>query len=325
MAAANMDVYRFSIAWPRLFPDGTGARNEAGFDFYKRLIDGCHARGLAPWPCLYHWDMPQMLADQGGWTNRDSTWWYADYAEAVARAFGGDVPALVLFNEPGVFTHQGYLRGHHAPGLKGMKNFAPAMHHVNLATARGAERVRSTAPDAKLGDVLAWADFVPATDSEADREATRWIDQHNNTGFADPLFSGTYPALVRDTLAPHIQDGDMDSLKTDFDFIGINYYIHMRCREGGHGRPEALRPAEGVPVSEMGWEHVPDALTRCLTRFSSLYGDIPLYVTENGIAAPDNTRREDGRLQDSDRIDYLHDHIGAVHDALEAGSTCAAI
>ena len=317
--SAGMRVYRFSIAWPRLFPQGTGARNEAGFDFYHRIIDGCHARGIEPWPCLYHWDLPQALMDRGGWTSRESADWFADYAEAAARAYGDAVPALILFNEPSVFTHQGHLRGHHAPGLKGLKNFAPAMHHVTLATARGAERVRAAAPGTKVSNVFAWADFVPASDAPADIRATQWIDEHNNTGFADPLLLGRYPELVRETLGQHVRDGDMAEMKTDFDFIGINYYIHMRCREGEDGRPEALRPAEGVPVSEMGWEHKPAALTGCLVRFAERYGDMPLYVTENGMAAPDRQRGEDGRVVDRDRADYLFDHLGAVLDAVEAG------
>ncbi|MGB7405320.1 MAG: GH1 family beta-glucosidase [Pacificimonas sp.] len=318
VAAAHMSVYRFSLAWPRLFPDGTGTQNEAGFDFYRRLIAGCHERGIEPWPCFYHWDMPQALMDRGGWTNRDSVQWYADYAEACATAFAADVPAMVLFNEPSVFTTLGYQLGYHAPGLTGLENFAPAMHHVNLATARGAERVRAAAPDVKLGNVLAWAHFEPAADAEDDHAAARWMDEHNNTGFADPFFKGSYPDGVRETLGDLIHDGDVEGMKTDFDFIGLNYYIHARCAMVD-GRAKQLPPADGTPVSEMGWEHRPDSLTACLTRFRDLYGDMPLWVTENGMAAPDLIRDGDGRIEDTDRIAYLRNHIGAIHDAIDAG------
>ena len=317
-AGAGMTVYRFSLAWPRLFPQGTGPRNDAGFDFYRRLIEGCHARGIEPWPCLYHWDLPQALMDRGGWTNRDSASWFADYAAAAARALGGDVPAIVLFNEPSVFTVMGYLRGHHAPGLSGLSNFAPAMHHVNLAQGLGAEAVRSETK-ARLGTVLAWADFVPNSDSEEDARATRWIDEHNNTGFADPLFFGTYPDLVTDTLSDHIREGDLTAMRTDFDFIGLNYYIHGRCSVDADGRPVMLQPDPSLGLSEMGWESRPDSLTACLARFAKLYGDVPLWVTENGMAAPDRTRGPDGRIVDRDRIAYLRDHLAAVIDSVEAG------
>lgn len=316
---AGMTVYRFSIAWPRLFPLGTGARNEAGFDFYRRLIDGCHERGIAPWPCLYHWDLPQALMERGGWTNRDCASWYADYAEAAARAFGSEVPALVLFNEPSVFTMQGYLKGHHAPGLTGLENFAPAMHHVNLAQGMGAERVRAHAPDVRLGTVLAWADFVPATERKKDVAATRWIDEHNNLGFADPLFFGSYPDLAAETVSAHVQDGDLEAIRTDFDFLGLNYYIHARCCADARGRPATLEPDPSLPLSEMGWETRPQSLTACLTRFAGRYGDVPLYVTENGMAAPDRDRGDDGRIADYDRASYIHDHLGAVLDAVDAG------
>ncbi|MEO0499163.1 MAG: GH1 family beta-glucosidase [Pseudomonadota bacterium] len=318
-AAANMSVYRFSIAWPRLFPDGTGARNEAGFDFYKRLIAGCHARGLEPWPCLYHWDMPQALEDRGGWTNRDMARWYADYAEAAAKAFGNDVPALVLFNEPSVFTSLGYQLGIHAPGRRGMENFAPAIHHVNLAAAEGARRVRAAAPNTKLGNVIAWAVFVPASDSDEDAHAAKWMDQHHNTGFVDPHFKGRYADLVAETVAPFVEDGDVEAMKTDFDFIGINHYIYSRCSLDQKGRPVQLRPEPGVPLTQMGWQIHPRSMTDSLTRFRELYGEVPLWVTENGVACPDDQRTDDGRIADHDRVAYLKDHIGAVHDAIEAG------
>lgn len=318
-AGAGMSVYRFSLAWPRLFPEGTGMANQPGFDFYHRIIEGCHQRGIEPWPCLYHWDMPQALMDRGGWLTRDSASWFADYAEAAAKSFGNDVPAIILFNEPSVFTDLGYLKGKHAPGLSGLENFAPAMHHVNLAQGLGAERVRQHAPDARLGTVLAWADFVPASDDPADLEATSWIDEHNNIGFADPLLLGSYPDRAAQTLAASIKDGDLETMKTKFDFIGLNYYIYARCSVDDRGRPTLLLPDPALPLSEMGWETRPQSLTNCLTRFAKRYGDIPLYVTENGLAAPDIQRTDEGRVADHDRIEYLRDHLAAVLDAYQHG------
>ena len=163
MAAAGLNAYRFSLAWTRLFPDGRGAPNEAGFAFYDRLVDGCLERGIEPWPCFYHWDLPQALQDRGGWADRDTAEAYADYAAAAAERLRDRAAKFVLFNEPGVFVivSLGHLHGVHAPGLKDWAAYGAAMHHVNLATALGAERVRSVAPDVPVGTTLAWSVFDP--------------------------------------------------------------------------------------------------------------------------------------------------------------------
>ena len=321
MAAAGLDAYRFSFAWPRLFPEGTGARNVAGFDWYDRLIDGCLERGIEPWPCFYHWDLPQALQDRGGWTSRDTAHAYADYAAAAAERYGDRAAKFVLFNEPGVFVGLGHLHGVHAPGLRDRRSYGAAMHHVNLATALGAGRVRDAAPGVPVGTTLAWAVFEPADPhSEADRHAAARADEHNNLAYADPLWGLGYPDTVRRTVGTFVLDGDLELLPTPFDFLGINYYLRLFMTADADGRPTATDAPATEPRTQMGWEIWPDGLEASLIRVAERYGPVPLYVTENGMAAPDRERDGRGRIVDADRIRYLHDHIAAGLRARDAGA-----
>lgn len=321
MQQAGLQAYRFSVAWPRLFPQGTGAKNQAGFDWYDRLIDGCLARGIEPWPCFYHWDLPQALQDRGGWTSRDTAEAYADYAHAAAARFGDRAAKFVLFNEPGVFVSMGHLHGIHAPGLTDRRAYGAAMHHVNLATAWGAERVRDAAPGVEVGTTLAWAVFLPADeDSEADQTAATRADEHNNLAYADPLWGMGYPDTVRRTVDEFVRDGDLDQLPTKFDFLGINYYLRLFMTADATGSPMTTDVPATQPRTEMGWEIWPDGLRASLARVAERYGPIPLYVTENGMAAPDSQRGSDGRIVDNDRIRYIHDHIASALQARDAGA-----
>ena len=316
MAAAGLDAYRFSIAWPRLFPDGTGQANEAGFAFYDRLVDGCLERGIEPWPCFYHWDLPQALQDRGGWADRDTAEAYADYAAAAARRLGDRAAKFVLFNEPGVFVSMGHLQGLHAPGLSDRAVYGAAMHHVNLATALGAERVRDAAPGVPVGTTLAWAAFVPADlESEADRRAATRAHEHNNLAYADPLFGRGYPPSVQRTVEPFVRDGDLERLPTTLDFLGINHYVRIWMTVNAEGRPKSTREPETLPTSELGWPIWPEGMAQVLRQVGERY-PAPLYVTENGMAAPDNRRGADGRVEDADRIAFIHDYLAA---ALSAG------
>lgn len=318
-AGAGMRAYRFSLSWARLFPEGTGRRNEAGFDFYDRIVDACLERGLDPWPCFYHWDLPQALQDRGGWEKRDSVGWYADYAAAAAERLGDRCKRFVLFNEPGVFVSLGYHRGYHAPGVKGRAAFGAAMHHVNLATAEGARRVRAAVPDAEVGTVLALTIFQPASEAPEDARATETADAHNNLAYADPLLLGEYPELVLPTVEPFIQSGDMEALRTRLDFLGVNHYTRMFIQANERGTPAVAEAFSGAPTTEMKWEVWPQGLYEVLVRMRDRYGDLPLYVTENGMAAPDDRRGPDGRIVDHDRIAYLRDYLGAARRAIETG------
>ena len=315
-AGAGMTAYRFSMSWARLFPQGTGARNEAGFDFYDRLVDACLERGLQPWPCFYHWDLPQALQERGGWAERDSAHWYADYVAAAAERLAGRAAKFVMFNEPGIFVLLGYRRGYHAPGISDRDAFGAAMHHVNLAAADGTRRVREAAPGAEVGNVLAVSVMLPV--SEADAEAAEWADAHNNLAYADPHLLGRYPEAVLPTVEPYCRDGDMQRLETRFDFLGVNHYTRTYIQADEKGRARVAEGYATAPTTEMGWEIWPEGMTRVLVRMHERYG-LPLYVTENGIAAPDGKRTADGRIDDSDRVDYLRGYISAAHDAMRQG------
>ncbi len=321
MAAAGLHAYRFSLSWARLFPEGTGARNEKGFDFYSRLVDGCLQRGIEPWPCFYHWDLPQALQDRGGWANRDTAKAYADYAHAAAQRLGDRAAKFVLFNEPGVFVGMGHLHGIHAPGLRDRKVYGAAMHHVNLATSWGAERVRIAAPGVPLGTVLAWAVFLPANPKhDADESAAVVADEHNNLAYADPLWGHGYPASVRQTVEHAIHPGDLVQLPTKLDFLGINHYSRIWIEAKPNGRPAVTLEPRTLPVTEMGWEIWPEGMELALVRVHERYGPVPLYVTENGMAAPDTQRGEDGRIVDPERIRFIHDYLAAALRARDKGA-----
>lgn len=307
--AAGMQVYRFSIAWTRLFPDGTGAANAAGFDFYDRLVDACLERGIAPWPCFYHWCLPQALEDRGGWASRDSAAWYADYVRAVAARLADRVEAFVLFNEPSVFTSFGYLMGVHAPGRRDAAAFGAAVHNVNRATAVGARAVRDVAPAAMLGTVLALNHAVAADPANAaDVDAAATATDVLNAAFGDPVFLGRYPDLALPFVAPHIAEGDMAMLPTRLDFLGINHYTRFRVRADRAGGFRLARTPPELPTTAMGWEIWPEGMTRILEWAKARWGDLPLYVTENGMATT-------GGLDDGDRIDFLARYIAAALDA----------
>ena len=229
--AGEFEVYRFSIAWTRLLPSGVGATNLAGFDFYDRLVDACLERGIAPWPCFYHWCLPQALEDKDGWANRDSAKWYADYVRAAAARLADRVPAFVLFNEPSVFATFGYLFGNHAPGRKDPAAFGAAMHNVNRATAEGARVLRDVAP--MLRSALCWRSTnssPPTKQSDADRAAAHAAGELMNAAYGDPLFLGRYPEAALPFVAANIADGDMAPLGTRLDFLGVNHYTRIRVR-----------------------------------------------------------------------------------------------
>lgn len=263
---AGMQACRFSLTWTRLFPDGTGARNEAGFAFYDRLVDGCLERGLDPWPCLYHWDLPQTLQDRGGWAARDSIGWYVDYATAAERP-KDRCRKLVLFNEPRMFTLLGYQYGVHAPGLKDPHAYGAAIHHVNLATADGLRCLRDVAPQAELGTVLALNWFAPQSARPEDRTAAAMADALMNRAFADPLFFGRYPEQALPLVEPHVRGGDRDRLAARVDFLGISHYTRTMIAAPCPDDPGAAgagfvwkRPAQGVPTTAFGWEIYPDGM-----------------------------------------------------------------
>jgi beta-glucosidase len=318
----GVDAYRFSIAWPRVQPDGSGAVNAKGLDFYDRLVDALQERGIAAVPTLYHWDLPQALEDAGGWLNRDTSLRFAEYAAVVADRLGDRVARWITLNEPIVTMAEGYAFGTHAPGRALMFGALPVAHHqllghglaVRALRARGATEVMITNNCTPV---------IPAGDSEADATAAALYDSFHNGLFLDPILAGRYPPLaaVPDD-AGYVRDGDLEIIATPIDALGVNYYNPTRIgvAPAGAPLPFAMLPIEGVPTTAFGWPVVPGGLRDLLTGLRDRYGAAlpPIYLTENGCSTAD-VADADGRVHDSARIDYLDGHLRALHQAIAEG------
>jgi len=316
VASLGVDLYRFSVAWPRVQPSGEGDWNEKGLAFYDRLVDGLLARGLAPHLTLNHWDLPQALQDKGGWAARDTAHRFVDYALGIQRRLGDRLAAITTHNEPWVVAVLGNEQGTFAPGLKSRKTAVQVAHHLLLSHGLALQALRAKGATAKLGIVLNMAHQMPLTDSEADKAQVRLDDARGRRWYADPLFKGAYPEEILAELgadAPVVESGDMRIIATPMDYIGINYY--SRALSSAAGPIEAKD--KPYPKTDMGWEIYPEGLYELLMTLHREYELPPTYITENGGAFPDAAT--DGRVHDADRIDYLATHIAAVGRALAAG------
>ena len=342
MAELGLRAYRFSIAWPRVIPAGRGEVNEAGLAFYDRLVDGLLARGITPVATLYHWDLPQALEDAGGWPVRDTAYAFEEYAKVVTARLGDRVTFWTTFNEPWCTAFLGYASGVHAPGRTQPAAALAAAHHLNLAHGLAGRVIRETVPGATLSLTLNVHAFRPASDEGSARDAVRRLDAVGNRIFLDPVLKGSYPAdLLADTAAitdwSFVRPGDDAVAGIGVDVLGVNYYTVNSVRtatagepvagDGGHGGGAAspwpgcdrieFLPAPGA-VTAMGWYIDPTGLRDLLVRLHRDYG-VPLMITENGSAWPDEVA-PDGGVHDVDRIDYLLGHLGATLDALAAGA-----
>lgn len=318
LAGLGAHAYRFSVSWPRLLPSGRGRPNPAGMAFYDRLIDRLVAAGVEPWLCFYHWDLPQALQDRGGWTNRDTAYWFADYAQLVAERYGDRVPTFLLLNEPNVHALLGHLAGMHAPGLTGISNYLAAVHHQNLAVGEGLLRLRELG-SWQLGTVVNLQPLEPATRSEDDQAAAGLADEAYNRASLDPLLLGEYPPLLAPLVEAFLRDGDLETLKQPIDFLGMNHYTVQRVAAGdGPIGLEVVGAAPGDETTAMGWSVAPQAFTRQLLEVKERYGNPPVVVTENG-AAFDDPAPKGGRVADPRRVDYLRRYLAALRDALAAG------
>jgi beta-glucosidase len=320
MRELGIDAFRFSIAWPRVLPQGRGAVNAAGLDFYDRLVDELLANGIAPYATLYHWDLPQALEDRGGWPARDTVGAFAEYVEAVVGRLGDRVDTWITQNEPWVIAWLGYGLGVHAPGRRSARDALAAAHNVFLAHGRAAEIIRRDAPAARVGITIDLQETQPYSDSEADLRATRVQDGSRNRWFLDPVLRGEYPADMVEHFAailPTVEDGDLAAIAQPLDFMGVNYYTRSVVRaDPDTGEPVTV-PVAGEHTA-MGWEVYPEGLFSLLTRLDAEYELPPLYITENGAAYAD-ALRHDGTVHDPERIDYLQGHIDAVGRAVEHG------
>ncbi|GIJ36820.1 GH1 family beta-glucosidase [Micromonospora andamanensis] len=334
MAELGLQAYRFSVSWPRIQPDGSGPVNPRGLDFYDRLTDALLGRGIDPIITLYHWDLPQTLQDQGGWTNRDTAEHFATYASAMYARLGDRVGTWTTLNEPWCSAYLGYGNGVHAPGVQDPGAAFSAVHHLLLAHGLAVQALRAGGAG-RVGVTLNPADVRPADpNSAADAAAARLVDGLHNRIFLDPLLVGGYPDDVREHVArivepTFVEDGDEKIIAAPIDLLGINYYAptYVAGRPDGAGGGGAYPGTEGAvqflapvgPLTDMGWMIEPAGLTRLLERIATDYPAVPLLITENGAAFPDKTADPTTPLQDSDRIAYLDGHLRAAHEAIARG------
>jgi beta-glucosidase len=324
MASLGLRSYRFSVAWPRVLPEGRGAVNQRGLDFYKRLIDGLHARGITPMATLYHWDLPQALEERGGWANRDTTDAFAEYAAVVYEALGDEVPFWITLNEPWCAAYLGYGNGKHAPGITDGATWLSAAHHLLLGHGKAVSALRAKGCRDGLGITLNLSAVHPASDDPRDVAAARRCDGHENRLFLDPLFRGSYPDDVVSRYAQvtdwsFVRDGDISTIAAPLDLLGVNYYLRHRVADdsldSGHGwvllPPTTPRTAVGIGTE-------PSGLTEVLVRLKNEYTTLPLYVTENGAAYHDYVDPEGG-VDDVERVSFFDSHFRAAHAAIAQG------
>jgi beta-glucosidase len=328
MREMHQTSYRFSIAWPRIQPDGSGPANAKGLDYYRRLIDALLAAGIRPFPTLYHWDLPQALEDRGGWPERDTAGRFADYAEKVVRALGDRVSHWMIFNEPSIFTVMGYLAGIHAPGRRDPDAFLRATHTVNLAQAEAFRAMRSLRKDAVIGTAFNMSACEPAGDSEADQAAAERWHAFVNLWYLETAVNGRYPdAFVEGPPLERmgVREGDLERIRAPLDFIGINLYTRTLVRHHEADtfglKAFAAGPLGGGdgPRTDFGWEVWPKALYDVLMRITRDYRRPAIEITENGCSYADGPDAK-GVIHDPRRIEFHRGYLGAVADAIAQGA-----
>jgi len=320
----GVSAYRFSVSWPRVIPQGLGAINPAGLDFYSRLVDELLANGLTPYLTLYHWDLPWTLQEKGGWVNPDIAKWFADYTAVMTQALGDRVKHWITINEPWCVAHLGYLLGIHAPGLKDPNMAFKAAHHTHMAHAAAMGVIRQNVPDAKAGITLNITPAYPATDDPKDVLAAQYNDGFSNRWFLDPIFKGKYPADMIEIFAPALDGIDLDEVSAAAapqDFIGINFYTRSVVKwDETSPLKSANVTQEDAPRTAMGWEVYPNALEELMLRLKNDYsGDLPILITENG-AAYEDPAPVNGVVEDPERAEYYRLHLTAISNAIARGA-----
>jgi len=327
IASLGVSSYRFSFAWPRILTEDRKL-NPKGVDFYHRLLDELEKHHVTPAATIYHWDMPQWLADRGGWANRDSVGDFSDYAEVLFRAFGDRIPHWITHNEPWCASFLSYGMGEHAPGHRDWREAVLASHHILLSHGAVVQGYQGMGFKGQIGLTLNLNVTDPKTDSDADRRAAWRGDGFSNRWFLDPVFRGTYPSDMMEFFRPYVQDfsfmrsGDLETISTPIDFLGVNYYTRAVVYDMpgdtflglGHVVPDPHQ------VTDMGWEVHPNSLYRLLTRLNQEYTRLPLYITENGAAYPDHLEA-DGSVKDDARLEYIKSHLAEAHRFVAEGGT----
>jgi len=322
MRELGIDAFRFSIAWPRVLPEGRGTVNAKGLDFYDRLVDELLGNGITPFATLFHWDTPQVLEDQGGWPDRAIVGAFEEYVTAVAERLGDRVKHWITHNEPWVVSWIGYGWGHHAPGRTSDADALATSHHLLLSHGKAVEILRSLSSDSQVGITLNLDHVYAETPSAEDEAAALWVDGFHNRWFLDPLFKGSYPQDMLDAwadIAPPIQDGDLETIAAPIDFLGVNNYTSPLVAAGPDGGRSQIVRREDVDRTDMGWEVVPGGLRDLLVRLTRDYDPKAIYVTENGAAYGD-VLGHDGAVEDPERQAYLEAYISAAAEAVAEGA-----
>ncbi len=326
MAELGANAYRFSIAWARIFPQGSGTVNKKGIDFYSRLVDELLKRGIKPNATLYHWDLPEALDDRGGWLNPDIAKWFGDYAATMFEALGDRVEMWSTLNEPWVVTDGGYLSGVLAPGHSNLFEAPIATHNLLRSHGTAGERFRSSkaTKKGKIGITGNLEPKYPASDSPEDLAATRRADAYMNRQFLDPVFLGRYPEEMREIFGdawPEWSDDDMRLIKQPIDFLGVNYYTRRVERFHPDHLPLKTKhvPQPQHIETDTKWEVFPEALTRVLLWVTERYGKPAVYITENGAAFYDPPHTIEGKIEDPLRVEYYRQHLRAAHEAMKQG------
>ncbi|SFL53395.1 beta-glucosidase [Gracilibacillus orientalis] len=323
MKDLGIDVYRFSVSWTRIFPNGTGEVNQEGLDYYHRLVDKLLENGIEPMCTLYHWDLPQALQDKGGWHNRETIDAFVDYAELMFKEFSGKIKKWLTLNEPWCISFLSNYIGVHAPGNQDLQLATQISHHLLVTHGKTVQKFRELAVDGEIGFAPNTTWLEPYSNRQEDIDACNREIGWYIEWFMDPVFKGTYPDFMVDWFKKKgveldIQDGDMETINQPVDFLGINYYTgHI----GRYKENEGLLDWEMVEMNydrtDIGWPIFPEGFYQVLTRIKDSYGDIPIYITENGSCY--NDEPENGRVKDSGRINYLEQHLTALSRAIESG------
>ncbi|MEV7396772.1 GH1 family beta-glucosidase [Aeromicrobium sp. NPDC092404] len=324
MADLGLNAYRFSVAWPRVQPDGVGSGNAPGIAFYDRLVDRLLAKGITPWTTLYHWDLPEALEQAGGWPVRDTAERFADYTAIIAEAIGDRVKHWITLNEPWCAAFLGYASGIHAPGRTDLAEAVAASHHLLLGHGLAVQRLREIVPDAEIGCTVNLYPVSPLDDSGRHDDAVRRIDGLMNRWFLDPLLKGSYPKDVLHDMsavtdAAFILDGDTELIAQPLDFLGVNYYTRHVVGAGLWPGSADVRfnLDNGLETTDTGWDIDPQGLVDILSQVQRDYPAIPVYLTENGAAFDDVA--VDGVVHDADRIDFLESHLASLATMREQG------
>ncbi len=321
LKSLNFKNFRFSFSWSRILPDGTGRINEKGIDFYNRMIDTCLNLGIEPWAMLYHWDLPQMLDNRGGWMNRDIVEWFSEYSDLCSRRFGDRIRHWMVLNEPAGYTTLGYLAGVHAPNKTGIGKFLSTVHHTALCQAEGGRIIRSNVKNSHIGTTFSCSHIEPYKLSERYQRSAKRLDVVLNRLFIEPSLGMGYPyddlPLLK-KIEKHIQPGDMDKLRFDFDFIGLQNYFRVVTKPSliPYIWANRVKPDDSREVTEMGWEVAPEGMYHIIKQFAK-YPVKEIIITENGAAFPD--RLENGRVHDPQRISFYKQYLQNILKAKNEG------